>query len=124
EWQTRVVRRNLEPDLEGIPQHISGGDFVALPVALLIDERPALPESAAPDMDHQIAVPIQLELLRTLEGQADVRRTATGLDNEVVLECPLPAVVDEINPWIHIRVRHLLICRNVRPPARGIVADE
>src|SRR3981081_1877143 len=62
--------------------------------------------------------------LRPTNVKRDAPRVRPRSHDEVILQLPLVAVVDQVNAGINSFVLHLRVSRNVRPPLRRIVADE
>jgi hypothetical protein len=50
-------------------------------------------------------------------------RVGAGVDNKVVLQFPLVAVVDQVNAWINAFVLHLAKGRDTAAPPLRVVAD-
>src|SRR5207245_10001303 len=119
-----VVRRQAHADAAAAVDYVSAGDLVASAFGALIDGGLLQAQVAATQMDDQIAIGRRLYRLRAVEGETDPRGVGAGADDQVGLELPLPAVVDQIDSRVDVAIRHLLEIGNAGPPLRGIAADQ
>ena len=78
-------------------QHITAGDGLFSALHLLIDDRGAKQYFAASGLKEQVAIFLQAELVLALEAHEDGGRVGAWRHDEIVLQAPLVAVVDETN---------------------------
>ncbi len=124
EWQAAVVFGHFEADARLISAHIAAFDLVPDAVGFLVDHRPVLPHVSGGRMQHELALGIDLEIVRARKAKCDLIWIGARRDDEVVLELPLLAVVNEVDARVDTAVAHLRERRDVRAPMRRIVADE
>ena len=72
----------------------------------------------------QISGVVDMQAPRPFEAHTDALGVRTRSDDEVVLELPLAAVVDEVDTRIDVLVGHLSIERDIAPPLARVVAEE
>ena len=124
EGPAAIVRGQLEADPLGAFEDIAAFDLCPDAVDQLVNDGFVLAYVALCRMQHEVALRVDLEFLRAREAEHDLLRVRSGRDDEVVLELPLVAVIDEIDPAIDLAVMHLGIGRHIGAPSRRILADE
>src|SRR5688572_2238692 len=75
-------------------------------------------------MHYEIAPRIHFEPVCTLDAKGDEAWIGSRAYDEIVLKFLLVAVINEVNAGVDIAVVHAGVCGNIRPPLRGIIADE
>ena len=75
-------------------------------------------------VQHEVARGVDRRSLGALERQPVRRRVGTGLDDEVVLQLPLVAVVDDIDAGVDIQILNPTVVGDVGVPLRRVVAEE
>jgi hypothetical protein len=119
-----IVRGDPKADPIVAVENILAGDRPPAAGDLLVDDRLSLPNDTASRAQFQIPLRVQADGLRACEAQHHPLGDAAGPHDQVVLELPLVAVVDEVDARVDVFVLHSGIRRHIGPPLRGIVADE
>jgi hypothetical protein len=92
---------------------------------LLVGEGCGEPHGLArSQIQYQVAVGVDGGSPRSLQTETDRRRVRPGMDDEVVLQPALVAVVDDVDPGIGVAVLDAPVVDHVGEPARRIVAEE
>ena len=98
--------------------------FLFLAVRHLIDPWGFNLEFLAETLDFQFSLAAYLKALRTVELHLNQARIDPRLDTKIEFKLTLVAVIDQIDPGIHIRIARLAIISDIRVPLRGLVADK
>src|SRR5438876_4582114 len=83
---------------------IAAEDGAPFTVHLLVDDRPSQADVATGDVQHQLASGIQPEAVSALKAERNPVQVGSGRDDEVVLETPLIAVVDQIDSGVDLAI--------------------
>src|SRR5436853_637031 len=103
-------------------ENVATSDFLPDALDLLVDDGLPLADHAGGRVQHEVALGVHLELVGSLEAEADPLGIGARTDDEIVFELALGTVVDQIDPRVDVLVSHLRVGRDVGPPVRGIAA--
>ena len=102
-------------------EHVAARDRLAHAVDALVGDRLRLHERAS---DPQIAAAAEPEACGAANREPHGRGARAGCEHEVVLELPVRAAVDDVDPGIDAGEAHLPERGHVRPPGPTIAPDE
>ena len=119
-----VVLTEMEARLVAGQENEVTGDRLALAVDGLIDERLVGDHHAASGVEFQIAVGIDGDIARAIEGHADLGRIGTRVDDKVVFELALVTGVDGVNAGVNVFGAHFSEVRDSDDPLGTIVAKQ
>ena len=102
----------------------SAEDRPALPCDLLVDRGDLLHQRALRRVDHEVALAIHFETLRSIDGEVNGPRVGAGSQLPIVFEVALAAVVGQVDAGIDRAVGHTGVGRDADVPAGRISADE
>ena len=105
-------------------EHIATRDLPPDAVHLLVDHW--LPHADVPNgrAQHEVALVVHVEFVSPPEAKGDKTGIGPWAYDEVILQLTLVAVIDQVDPGVEGRILHLGVGGHVRPPLRGIIADE
>ena len=92
--------------------------------AELVDQRLLKTHVAGVGGKDEITAVGERDLLCPLEGQLDQIRISAWADDEVILQLPLIAVIDEVDPVVEVSVLDLGVRGHIGAPLLRIVPDE
>src|ERR1051325_3000270 len=93
-------------------------------IHVLVDHGFPLPDLAATRVQHQLALSIDFQLVGPFEVKGNDVRISAGVNDEVILELPLVAVINEVHSGIQVLVSDFGVGRNSSAPLAAILSDE
>ena len=119
-----VVTAQAQPDPTRAADHVGDRHLLPEAAAPLVGNRPREAKLAAGQAEHELTPCVQPQPLQAREGERDHPWIGTRADDEVVLEPPLTAVIDDIYTAVDIAVDDPRVGRDAGPPAAPVGAEQ
>ena len=107
-----------------VREHVTTRDLLPDAADLLIDEGLVLADLAGGRVQHEVPLGIHFKVVGALDSEDDPVGVRARAYDDVVLQLPLGAVVDEVDAGVEVVVSHLGIRGHLCAPLGGGVADE
>src|SRR5207245_11668865 len=118
----------MGPDLERQPigrgKPVAAGDRRATSSNILVDRGLALTNARAANLEGQFTIAVDPQPVGTLQAELDATGIGPRMDDEVVFQLALVAVVLQVNPGVHIAVRDPREGRHANLPVARILANQ
>jgi hypothetical protein len=119
-----VIASDSETNLSWATDDIRPDDRLPAAFDLLVHKRTPLTQQARRCSDEEITSRVDVQPLRAFESQTYLLIPGTWLDEQVVFELTLTAVVHNIDSFVHVLVSDAAKRRYINAPSSWVFADE
>src|SRR5882672_4913799 len=119
-----IVLAHTESDAVATFELILARDALSDTVDHLKKQGPGLPDLITPEFQHQFALLVDGDIIRTFEMNRDCRRIGARRDGEIIFKLLLITIINQVDAGIEIFDLEPGVDRDADVPLRWIVADQ